>query len=106
MKVKSLRLKASFNYHKLLDRRTRIKNVCANYNFPEARDLVEKEYDEAQESYSSITSAGKLYKNFISKFESSHCCPLCVRGYDNTQEEEKFMQRVKTHITKYSCKVF
>ncbi len=40
-----------------------------------------------------VSSAKIMYNKFIAKSKKSHSCPLCIKKFED-QEEEKFIERV------------
>lgn len=51
--------------------------------------------EEQRANLSSMRSASSMYTKFISKFNSTKCCPLCTRGFSMTNEEEGFLQKLE-----------
>ena len=44
-----------------------------------------------------VSSAKIMYNKFIAKSKKSHSCPLCIKKFED-QEEEKFIERVSYYI--------
>lgn len=48
----------------------------------------------------SLKSAGSMYNKFVAKFKSSKCCPLCDRGFEAQQAEQKFLAHLDNIISR------
>jgi len=47
-----------------------------------------------------VSSAKIMYNKFIAKSKKSHSCPLCIKKFED-QEEEKFIERVNYYVFLY-----
>jgi hypothetical protein len=73
---------------------SQIRAVCGHDNYPEARQVAEEEYQTASKDSADIFSASSMYEKFKTKFMANKCCALCARGFDDSEEEAQFLQRV------------
>jgi len=76
-----------------------IKQVCGNEDLKKLLSETERILMEKQDILANISSAKIMYTKFIAKSKKSHSCPLCIKKFEN-QEEEKFIERLEKIIQK------
>jgi len=75
----------------------RIKEVCGDNDLKELLEETERDLLEKQDMLANVSSAKIMYNKFIAKSKKSHSCPLCIKKFED-QEEEKFIERMEKII--------
>jgi DNA repair protein RAD50 len=76
-----------------------LKKTCGDEDLKEVLKESEKVLLEKQDILANISSAKIMYTKFIAKSKKSHSCPLCIKKFEN-QEEDKFVERLEKIIQK------
>ncbi|ORX56659.1 hypothetical protein BCR36DRAFT_165343 [Piromyces finnis] len=77
----------------------KISQICGEEDLKEMLKETEKVLMEKQDVLANISSAKIMYTKFIAKSKKSHCCPLCIKKFENS-EENKFIERLEKIIQK------
>ncbi|KAJ3370046.1 DNA repair protein rad50 [Kappamyces sp. JEL0680] len=78
----------------------KLRAVCGNDSFEDYKLHAEREVENHRGTVSSMSSASSMYTKFIEKFQASHCCPLCVRGFSNESEKQAFRTKLETILAR------
>jgi len=77
----------------------KLKQTCGNEDLKEMLKETEKVLMEKQDILANVSSAKIMYSKFITKSKKSHCCPLCIKKFEDN-DEEKFVERLEKIIQK------
>lgn len=78
-----------------IDGQTRIREVIGNLDYETALQQSELTADTDRDASYSMKSASQMYKKFIMKFKEAHECPLCARGFTESNEARAFLTRLE-----------
>ncbi|KAH6571650.1 hypothetical protein BASA61_004285 [Batrachochytrium salamandrivorans] len=73
----------------------KITQICAPAEFKTALQNAEAKAIDCRDNLSSMNSAKSMYSKFIRKLKTNQCCPLCVRGFSDSNELDDFASKLE-----------
>ncbi|RHZ51054.1 hypothetical protein Glove_485g11 [Diversispora epigaea] len=76
----------------------KLNAVCGDRDLPSIIKKVEEELTELRDLLSSFTNYSDLYRQFYNTSQKKQNCPLCHRGFSNTEELNKLHQKLQEYL--------
>ncbi|KAG1472956.1 hypothetical protein G6F56_001237 [Rhizopus delemar] len=73
-----------------------IRALCGNDDLMQTLNTVENTIVDLREQLANIRGAELIYGKFFEKAQSSKCCPLCTRGFDEDSQNDAFQGKLET----------
>ncbi|KAJ2525010.1 DNA repair protein rad50 [Coemansia sp. RSA 2049] len=77
----------------------RITKACGTQEFDTLYSDAQADLHELMEMAGHFKSASSMYKAYIQKIETDHSCPVCQREWNNKDDEQKIVSKLRVDYT-------
>ncbi|OMJ17786.1 DNA repair protein rad50 [Smittium culicis] len=79
----------------LKEKKNSVSHVCEDISYDVSVSQLQNKANNILENVGQLKSQMMMYKSYIADCKDSGKCPLCIRGWTNSEDKDKFIERLQ-----------